>query len=178
MAPTPKAGRPKDRNQSSGCSRSGSGDPGVDEFQPLPDGTAVPLKKSEVNELTEWDFAHFEGTDGTGGGGHSHNSTRPNATKFGLAVETLEDLQAVQDSALHNNALSRFDEQSRTYVLRGLSTARGGNVIVDVVVDPYGDPVTLYPVNGDFVTRNGANGRDAGPVPLDSAYLAAWIVRR
>ncbi|MFT4087332.1 MAG: hypothetical protein QM658_09260 [Gordonia sp. (in: high G+C Gram-positive bacteria)] len=143
-------------------------------FAPLPDGTPVPFSYADVEPLNEWDYKHFTGEDGTGGGGHRYDSTVPNATKFGASVQTLDELQAVQTSALQNNRLSRHDPDRDNYILRGLATVGGCHVVVDVVIDPNGEPVTVYPVNGDFVRKNDAAGRDGGSIPRDTSFLRYW----
>ena len=75
-----------------------------------------------------------------------------------------------------------FDVTSLTINPLSVSLAAGAtqalnvtdNNTFNVVIDRYDSPVTLYLVNGDFVRRNGPDGRDAGPVPLDLRYRADW----
>ncbi|ALG84163.1 hypothetical protein [Gordonia phthalatica] len=136
-------------------------------FRRLPGGARLPFTFAEIAPLNEWDYAHFLGVDGTGGGGHNHGSMIPNATRFGADVDSLPRLQSVQNSALRRHTMTRFDEDRGTFLIRGLAIVGDIFTVVDVVVDTLAIPVSIYPVNGDFVRRNDYRGLDAGPAPLD-----------
>lgn len=156
-----------------GSDRTGFDDPSEREF---PDW--VPFRRADVRELGGNDYEHFKGTDGTGGGGHHHKSRIPDASKFPVSVDTLEDLQAVQDSVLANYSMARFDDEYESYVFRGLVDYGGNRMVVDVAIDRWGTPRTIYPVNGDNVRRNDKRGRDGGLVDLDLWFLDNWEPRK
>lgn len=167
--PTPDPAGPKDPNGPGGGSRTGFGDPA--EFPPLPDGSRVPFTPADVPALEDGDYAHFAGTDGSGQGGHIAGFGREGKSEFPQWVQSLEDLQRVQDAVLANPARVQRGEFGR-YEVRGLVDEGGTQMVVHVVLELDGTPAAIYPINGDFVVSN-TRGKPI-PQPLDRDALLGW----
>ncbi|GAB17318.1 hypothetical protein GOEFS_024_00070 [Gordonia effusa NBRC 100432] len=148
--------------------------PEGNEFGLMSDGSVVPFKRSDVSILNEWDYAHFMGEDGTGGGGHHYQSRIPYASKFPSEIDSLDDLRQVQSAALRNYSLSRYDAHHRSYVFRALISVNKSVMIVDIAIDSWGEPRTIYPVNGNDVWASDALGAPSHPLPLDLRLLSEW----
>lgn len=167
--PAPDPAGPRDPNGPDDGVRTGFGDP--NEFPELPDGSRVPFTPADVPPLVDGDYAHFAGTDGSGQGGHIAGLGRDKKTEFPQWVQSLDDLQRVQDAVLANPARVQPGRFGR-YEVRGLVEVNGAQMVVQVVLEPDGIPAGIYPVNGDFVVKN-VKGRPI-PQPLDRDALLGW----
>lgn len=131
----------------------------------------MPFTPRQVLPLTDWDYQHFIGSHGTGG--HSAQSSVVGASRFPGCVRTLRDLQAVQDAAMVAVQTVRRGRLGR-YEMRSLVDHEGFVMVVHTVVDPYREPVTIYPINGESVTRLRPN-KQVIEVPLDLRALLKWM---
>lgn len=152
--------------------RTGFGDPG-DEFRRLSDGSKMPFRPSQVPPLNDGDYAHFEGTDGTGLGGHKFGTGWRGQTEFPGWVSTINDLQDVLNAVVSNTARIQPGKYGQ-YELRALVAHEGQQMIVQVVLFPDGSPNTIYPISGDGVYRNNPDGPGKSPVPLNIDDLLGW----
>lgn len=158
-------GPPKPPNKSPGLASS----PADDEFPPLSDGTPVAVKPSQIKPLDDGDLAHFEGVGGDGG--HKAGTGFANQTEFPSWVQSLSDLQQIQDAALSNPGKIKQGKYGR-YEFRSAITVNNSTMIVHVVVEQDGTPVTIHPINGDGVTKN-VNGRSRAQ-PLNYDAVVDW----
>jgi hypothetical protein len=142
------------------------------DFPELPDGTPLPFGPGNVPELSESDYEHFVGVDGTGRGGHKAGSGIEGATEFPPWVQTLEDLQLVHDTALANVARVQRGRYGR-YDMRSAVYLNNTAMVVHIVLEEDGLPVTLYPINGDFVVKTVRGKRVRQPLNYDA--LLGWL---
>jgi len=153
-----------------GTDRTGFGSP--DEFPKLPDGSSVPYGPSDVAPLDSWDFDYFAGKSTQSGGGHRYGSKIDGKTEFAQWVQSLDDLQAIQDAALTSPSVRVYPAGWGRYQFRSAVNVRGHAMVVHVVLDAHGYPVTIFPVNGDGVGRNVGGRREDRPFDLDA--LLNW----
>jgi hypothetical protein len=142
-----------------------------DDFPELPDGTQVPFGPGDVPKLSESDYEHFLGADGTGRGGHKAGAGIEGATEFPRWVQTLEDLQLVHDTALTNVARVQRSRYGR-YTMRSAVDLKKTAMVVHIVLEEDGLPVSLFPINGEFVVKvvQGKRVRQ----PLNYHALLGW----
>jgi hypothetical protein len=141
------------------------------EFLELVDGSRVRFRPGDVPALGEWDYRHFLGTDGTGTGGHLAGAGINGATRFPRWVQTLDDLQRVQDAALANVSHVRRGDYDR-YLMRSGVNPENTAMVVQVVLEEDGTPVSMFPVNGEFVVKNVQGEIIAQPLDYDA--LLGW----
>jgi hypothetical protein len=142
------------------------------EFPRLPNGSAIPFTPRDVERLDESDFKHFNGTDGTTDGGHIFGLGWNRKTEFPQWVQSLEDLQRIQNAVLSSGSVQVRSGRFGRFEFRGSIIVDGHSMVVQVVLDADAVPITIFPVNGDGVGRNIDGRRRDQPYSLDA--LLNW----
>lgn len=142
------------------------------QFPKLPDGSEIPFGPADVASLDEWDYQYFVGAAVKGGGGHRYGIGLDHKTEFPEWVQSLAELQTVQDLVLGSSTLRVQPGGWGKYLFRAMVSIRRCSMVVQVVLDGRGNPITIFPVNGDGVGVNFKGLRRDRPFDLDG--LLNW----